>query len=223
MTLQRISAVLVGVLLAGALTGCEPSELEVARTELRQAQDRVHELEGTNRLLAESLVQRDAQVQTLSGLGEKRLEQIVTADRIGLGKWSGGVDTDGKGPDDGVKVYLKVFDKDGVPIRTTGSAKVQVYDLAADPDDTLLLEQEWAADELTNKWSSGLMSYNYSLEIPWQKGLPKHSEITMRVTFVDYLTGKTFTTQGIGQVRLIGGDESAEELVPATADTESGS
>lgn len=217
MTPQRLSAVLVGVLVAGALTGCEPTELEVARTELREAQDRVHELEDTNRLLAESLAERDGQVQTLSGLGDKRLDTIVTVDHIGLGKWSGGVDTDGQGPDDGVKVYLKMFDKDGVPIRAAGSAKVQVYDLAADPADTLILEQEWDVDQLAKTWSSGFMSYQYSLEIPWQKGLPKHPEVTIRVTFVDYLTGKTLTTQGIGKVRLIGGDESADEL-PPTAD-----
>jgi hypothetical protein len=38
------------------------------------------------------------------------------------------------------------------------------------------------------------MLYTYVLSCPWQSP-PKHSDITLKVTFTDALTGRAFTAQ----------------------------
>jgi hypothetical protein len=206
----RAAFLAAGVLLAAVTAGCEPDRIQVLQKELDAAQERAHELEEANKELVQIVATQDKQIETLLGLGEKRLEKVVHVRSITLGKWSGGYDSDGVDGDDGAKVYLVPRDGDNTAVKAAGSLTVQVFDLAAEPTENLLGEYTWTVDELAKMWSSGLMSYHYSLECPWRSGPPAHEEITIRATFVDYLTGKTFTTQKVGKVRLTGRDEASE-------------
>ena len=202
MTHPHIALCLTGMLLLGIIAGCDTTELETLQADLRAANRTVDQLQRSNDELTDTLAQRDKQINTLMALGEKRLELLPHVARIELGRHTGGTDIDGDRCDDAVKVYLTPIDQDGTAIKAAGAITVKLYDLAADPDATFLGEYTWAADELRKQWSSGFMSYHYSLECPWLSGPPAHDEVTVRVTFVDYLTGKTFTAQTVGAVKL---------------------
>jgi len=189
-------------MLLGLMVGCDTTELETLQADLRAAERNVEDLQRANDELTEDLAQRDQRINTLMGLGEKRLELLPHVAQIELGRHTGGTDIDGDKCDDAVKVYLTPIDQDGTAIKAGGEVTVQLYDLAADPDATFLGEYTWSAEDLRKRWSSGFMSYHYSLECPWQSGPPAHDEVTVRVTFVDYLTGETFTAQTVGPVKL---------------------
>lgn len=202
MTHHRIAAYVAGMLLVGFVAGCETTELETLQADLRAANRDVERLEQTNKELAATIAERDERIDTLMGLGNKRLEKIPNVSRIELGRHTAGIDTDGLPVDDAVKIYMTPFDQDGTAIKAAGDITVQLYDLANEPDQTFLGEYKWNVDELKKLWSSGFMSYHYSLECPWLSGPPAHNEVTVRMTFVDYLTGRTFTAQAVAPVDL---------------------
>jgi len=208
MIARHVRFILVALLVAGAI-GCEPTELETLQADLRAAQETISDLTEKNDELAAAVADNEARVEALMALGKKRLDKIPHVTRIGLGKWTGGVDTDGEQGDDKVKVYLTPYDQDGTAIKAAGEVTVQLYDLAADPEDNFLGEHRWTVDELRKQWSSGFMSYHYSLEFPWERR-PEHEEITFRVVFVDYLTGSTFKAQTVGRVDLDGSDAETQ-------------
>ena len=202
MTHLHIALCLVGMLLVGLVAGCETTELETLQADLRAANRNVEQLQRDNDDLTAALGERDQRINTLMALGDKRLEKLPHVARIELGRHSGGTDVDGADGDDAVKVYVIPFDQDGTAIKAAGEMTVQLYDLAAEPDATFLGEYRWDVDALRKQWSSGFMSYHYSLECPWLSGPPAHDEVTVRVTFVDYLTGETFAAQAVGEVEL---------------------
>jgi hypothetical protein len=202
MTHPHTAVCLVGMLLLGFVVGCDTTELETLQADLRAARRTVDDLQRDNDDLTDALAQRDERITTLVGLGENRLENIPHVARVELGRHTAGTDIDGVDGDDAMKVYITPIDQDGTAIKAAGEVTLQLYDLAAGPDDTFLGEYKWSVEELRKRWSSGFMSYHYSLECPWLSGPPANDEITVRVTFVDYLTGKTFTAQMVGPVEL---------------------
>jgi hypothetical protein len=199
-----------GVLLAAVTAGCEPDRIQILQQQLDASQERTRQLEEANKELVGIVATQDKQIETLLALGEKRLENVVHVRSVTLGKWSGGYDSDGVDGDEGVKVYLLPRDGDNTAVKAAGALTVQVFDLASDPTENLVGEYTWTVEELAKTWSSGLMSYHYSLECPWQSGPPAHQELTIRATFIDYLTGKTFTTQKVGKVKLAGHGKPVE-------------
>jgi hypothetical protein len=72
---------------------------------------------------------------------------------------------------------------------------IQLYDLAQPPDKTLIGEYKWTIEQVVKAFSSGFMAYHYTFTCPWRNGPPAHDQITVRVAFVDYLTGKTLLVQ----------------------------
>ncbi len=172
---------------ANGPTANELTEIETLRTE--------------DARLREQLAQRDQQIITLQALGEKRLEQLYTIKRIRLGKSTGGANTDAKPGDDAVKVVIEPIDQHGSVIKTAGSVKVQVFDLAAPKAKNLLAESNHVPNTVTKHWVSGFMGGYFTFTCPLP-ATPDHSELTVRAEFVEYLTGKTFTAQKVVKVDL---------------------
>ena len=121
---------------------------------------------------------------------------------IELGRYTGGLDTDGKDGEEAVKVYLDPVDSAGSVLKAAGDVKIQLFDLAMLPGENLLGEYQWTADQIGSHWSDAIFGgSHFSFICPW-KQLPKHDQITIRVEFTDYLTGKTFTAQKVVRVRI---------------------
>jgi hypothetical protein len=186
----------IALLLAALPWGCmdqQPPEPAADRQEqLRQeAQGLREELAAARKRLAE----RDKQVSSLLALGDKRLEKLYVVQRISLGMATGGIDLDGKAGDEGVKVYLQPIDQHGSVLKAPGEVTIQLYDLAAPAKQNLVGECRFDLDETSKAWSSGFLTYHYSFTCRWKAAPPEHDEITVRVEFLDYLTGKTYTAQ----------------------------
>lgn len=188
--LAKATAMTACIMLAGCLSptpadGPKASELTEIET-----------LRVQNARLREQLAQRDQQILTLQGLGEKRLEQLYTVKRIRLGKGTGGADTDAKPGDDVVEVVIEPIDQHGSVIKTAGRVKVQIFDLAAPKATNLLAETSHDPNTVTKHWVSGFMGGYFTFTCPLPAP-PDHSELTVRAEFVEYLTGKTFTAQKV--------------------------
>jgi hypothetical protein len=214
-------------LLGGALGGCQPMVAKDKFDKLDQqwldSQQQNRDLTRRTKELEETIGRQNQQITELQNLGPKRLDKLFYVTGLELGRRSGGLDTDGKDGDDGVMVYLQPVDRDGHVIKAAGEATIQLYDLANKPDENMIGEYRWPLDELGKRWAGGFLgSSQFSLMCPWLHGPPAHDQLTIRVTFIDYLTGKTFTAQKVVTVHLPGAAQSAQGAAatqPALAPT----
>ena len=194
------------------LGGCQPMVAKDKFDQINQqwldCQRENRDLTRRTQELEETIGRQNQQITELQNLGPKRLDKLFYVTSLELGRRSGGVDTDRKDGDDGVMVYLQPVDRDGHIIKAAGEATIQLYDLANKPDENMIGEYHWSVDELGPKWAGGFLgSSQFSLACPWRHGPPAHDQITIRATFIDYLTGKTFTAQKVVMVHLPGSTE----------------
>lgn len=148
------------------------------------------------------LAGKQKRIDTLVALGPDRLKKLYDVTSLKLGQYTGGADLDGQAGDDGIKVFLRPIDANGDTIKAAGSVTIQLYDLAQPPDKTLIGKYEWSVDQVAKKFSGGFMAYHYTFTCPWKDAPPKHDQITVRLEFVDYLTGKTLPVQKLCKVDL---------------------
>jgi len=192
------------ILLATAAGGCGWFDKGLAKDteQIEQLQTELREVTESRDGLQAVVVDQQKQIRSLQALGKVRLDKLFHVEKIELGRYTGGIDTDGESGDDAVKVYLRPVDREGHTIKAAGDVKIRLFDLAADPRQSLIGEYEWTADQVAKQWSGSFMTYHFSFVCPWKKVPPLHTDVTVRVEFVDYLTGKHFTTQKLCKVKL---------------------
>jgi hypothetical protein len=173
------------------------------------AQEQISRLRDELRQKNETLVQQRAQIDTLRqqldvarGISEEDLKRIFYPAKIVIGRLTGGSDYDGQPGDDGVTVYLEPVDTAGDVVKVAGDVRIQLYDLAAPPDQQLIGEYSVPVDQIGKLWHGKLMAHSYVIKCPWPDGPPEHNEITVRVVFVDYLTKRVLTAQKVCKVEL---------------------
>ena len=193
--------ILAASMLAGGCEGTHTYDQVVQ--ELADARAEARRLQQANEALQAVADERKQQIATLQRLGEKRLDRLYHVTGIELGRYTNGIDLDGEKPgDEAVKVYLRPIDQHGSTIKAAGEVTVELYDLAAEANSNLVGKYHWDVEETAKQWSSSFVAYHYSFLCRLKSGLPRHKDITVRVRFTDYLTGKTFTAQKLCQVRL---------------------
>lgn len=182
--------------------------LFVPKQQLDQANEQLEQARGELRKLTESrdglqavVIDQQKQLRSLQRLGSARLEKLFHVEKIQLGRYTGPVDTDDDGSQDGIKVFLRPLDREGHTIKAAGDVKIRLFDLAADPNENLIGEYNWTAEKIADQWSGSFMTYHFSFVCPWKSGPPRHGEITVRVEFVDYLTGRNFAAQKVCKVK----------------------
>jgi hypothetical protein len=193
------------------LTACTPQQ--AARLDANMLVE-IDRLRTSNEELRKQLLQRDEQIVVLQKLGDKRLDRLYSVRRISLASGTGGANTDDKPGDDAVKVNVEPIDQHGSVLKAAGNAKVQVFDLAAPEGKNLLAECDYDPNAAARNWVSGLFSSYYSFILPLPV-TPAHGDLTVRVEFTEYLTGKTFTAQDVIKVALPSGPASKPASQPA--------
>ena len=155
--------------------------------------------EKDNQLVAQRVTveKLHEQIDKLRGWTDEDLERIFYPERIEIASLSGGDDYDGKPGDDGVTVYLRPLDRDGDAVKVAGDIRVQLYDLENPSDQNLIGEYYVPVDQVAQCWYGRLATYHYTIRCPWQTGPPAHDQITIRATFVDYLTQRAMTAQTV--------------------------
>lgn len=204
-------ALMAAFVASAALSGCrgmdfnpftQAETIKQLRAELETSQAETKAAQKSSALSQKYLALKQKRIDTLVGIGPDRLKKLYHVEAIKLGQYTGGADLDGQDGDDGVKVFLRPIDARGDTIKAAGSVTVQLYDLAAPTDKTLVAEYKWSVDEVAKAFSGGFMAYHYTFTCPWKNAPPAHAALTVRVAFVDYLTGKTFSTQKLCKVDL---------------------
>lgn len=185
------------------LTGCW-APAGNAEYERQLSALRTENSQQAEQLLAQKAALDDCQrrLTVARGLTKEDLKLLFYPETLVIDSLSGGADYDGKPGDDGVTVYLKPIDRTGDVLKVAGDISVQLYDLAADPGQNLIGEYKVGVDQCGELWNGKLLTYHYAIRCPFPRGRPQHSEITIRVTFVDYITQRVLTAQRVCTVRL---------------------
>jgi hypothetical protein len=198
------------------LTGCGHPNL--ASIQLRKENQSLRDqITNLNR-------QHDADQATIRGLENKdgtvqilptqRVDWLFTVHGLKLGRLTGGADLDASKPgDEGIKVYVVPTDDDGDSIKAAGTFVVDAFDLAKSGDNRVG-HWEFDSQQTRKSWfGSGLM-YTYVLTCPWENSPPEHSELTLKITFVDGLTQRQFEVQKVVKVSLPPASSSTAPITP---------
>jgi hypothetical protein len=183
-----------------SVLGCQNADKEALLTvqieqltqEKAQLQEQVDQSESENEKLKE-------QVQVLSGLPEDvKLENLYSLQKIKIGRYTGFFDKDKDGTREKLIVYVQPVDEDGDAIKATGAVNVQLWDLDRADGEALLGKWDVEPGELKEMWFKTLLTVNYRLMFGAPETVESLDEqLTVKVTFTDYLSGKIFKEQKI--------------------------
>ena len=167
-------------------------QIEQLTRQKEQLQEQIDQSKTENKKLKE-------QVQVLSGLSEDvKLEIVYSIQRIKIGRLSGFFDKDKDGKREKMIVYVTPVDEDGDGIKATGAVNVQLWDLNKANGEAMLGEWDVEPDELKKVWFKTLVAVNYRLAFDIPDTVKSFDEqLTVRLTFTDYLSGKVFKDQKV--------------------------
>ena len=202
--MQRFSIASVVVVIATALLGgCgKPNVASIAvRRENQELRNKVAELERREHGHLAQIRAMESRATTVPSLGNERLATLFTTHGLRFGRLTGGADLDPKSPgEDGLKVYVVPTDGQGQPLKAAGSFVVEAFDLS-NGDSPRIARWEFSLDQAAKNWFGQAMLYTYVLPAPWSpQQRPANPDVTIRVTFTDALTGRTFTDQKVVKV-----------------------
>src|SRR5579863_8530833 len=197
---SRTTLLLAVVLLA---IGCStPSKVNIElRKQIQKQDDELREarkqVEADKRVIAGL---RD-RMGVLPTLPSSRLDQLFTTHGLEFTRLTGGADLDPNKPgDEGLAIYVVPTDQTGQPLKAAGAFDVEAFDLA-NPSDPLVGHWHFNLQQSKETWNGMSLIYCYALICPWQK-VPKHEDLTVKVTFFDELTQTPFSAQKLVHVML---------------------
>ena len=129
---------------------------------------------------------------------ETRTAALVVPETLVIGRHTGLYDKGTSGKPDSLVVYVEPRDAKQDTIKAAGNMQVELWNLAAAPEQAKLATWEIGPEELKGLWGRGLLGAYYRLTFPLE-GVLKGNEkdLTVKVEFTDYLTGKTLTGQKV--------------------------
>jgi hypothetical protein len=137
---------------------------------------------------------------TTATMTPEALDQLVTTHGLSIGRLTGGDNPDSTQTTDTLlKVYVVPTDGDGTPIKAAGAFRIEAFDLD-DPSKPLVGSWKFDLPQVRGLFFSHFALYTYVLSCPWQT-VPRHPDLTVRITFDDALTGREFVDQTQVKVR----------------------
>lgn len=187
-------------LVAGCQKNNEKAELIVQMEQLTQQNEQLQEQIDQTKTENKELQKR---VQVLSALpGDARVENLYSVQQIKIGRLSGFFDKDKDGKREKIIVYITPVDKQGDGIKAAGTANVQLWDLNKTNGEALLGEWDVEPDKLKKAWFKTVLAVNYRLAFDIPDTVKSFDEqLTVRITFTDYLSGRVFKEQKVIQPR----------------------
>ncbi|MFH1718025.1 MAG: hypothetical protein ABIF19_11775 [Planctomycetota bacterium] len=151
-------------------------------------------------------------VQVLSSLpGQARLESLSPVKSIDIGRYTNFYDKDKDGRKEKFIVYIQPIDADGDKVKAAGEVDVQLWNLNNADGKALLGSWHVGPDELKKLWFATIVTINYRLTFDIPEAVKSLDEpMTVKVTFKDHLTGKTFKEQKVIEP-LLGTGRNIEE------------
>ena len=183
-------------------TGCQPSTNIDYERQLQVLRDTVAQQKADLAAQKATIDTLTQQLNVIRGIKPEDLKTIFYPVKIVIDSLSGGYDFDNQPGDDGVVVYLRPVDSEGDTLKVAGEIHIQLYDLAAAAHQTLLGEYKIPVEQARKLWYGKLMTNHYTIRCPWPHNPPTHPEITIRATFIDFLTQRVISAQSTCTVKL---------------------
>ncbi len=197
--MKTIITTLILCFLAGA-TGCGSDteiisisdQLELTRKEKSTLSAQLEKSRADNEQLKK-------QVKTLSGArAEATFDDIHSIERVEITSYTNLYDKNDDGKMDTLIVYLKPSDAQADIIKASGEVDVELWDLNKPGIEAKLGKWQIKPDELKKLWFATLVTINYRLTFDVTGKIEKFVEpLTVKVTFTDHLSGKSFTEQKV--------------------------
>ncbi len=199
---MKVLAHIVLVAIAAAmLAGCKAPHREAAQenVELAGSRAQTERLQDQTAHLQARIDELEGQVKTLQELGDKRLSLIFHPYRIEVSSKSAGLREANVTFDSGVRVYVRPVDEQGSTLKAAGAVKIELFDLASSAGEQNLGTCNYPVEQIAKYWLDSGFVNQYMFECRWQRP-PAHNEVTARVVFTDYITGRSFTEQRVIKV-----------------------
>ncbi len=161
----------------------------------------VQQLQGRIANQEQTIENQRKQIAALQQMGPNRPVRLAPLEGIRFASLSGTYDADNDGVPDGIVVYVQPYDADGDSIKAAGELTVRMFDLGNPAGPKLIHQCAWNAEQLRKAWSGFLMTGHFTARCPWPEGYQPPSQVTVQASFVDALTGRTFTRQGVFPVK----------------------
>jgi hypothetical protein len=182
--------------LAGCGGGTEiislSDQLELTRKEKNKLADQLEQSRADNEQLKKQLT-------TLSGVREEAtFDDIHSIERVEIANYTNLYDKTDDGKMETLIVYLKPSDAQADIIKASGAVDVELWDLSKPGAEAQLGKWHVKPDELKKLWFATLGTINYRLKFDVTGKIEKYDEpLTVKVTFTDHLSGKSFTEQKV--------------------------
>ncbi len=138
------------------------------------------------------------QVDDLKSFGPDRPADLFAPVRLEIASLSGGADFDGQPGDDGIILYLRPIDADGDTVKAPGQISIQLLDNSALSTPRVIGVYTFdEPEQLRNLWYGLVGTQHYTVRCPFPSGvkLPGDRKLLVSAVFVDFLTGRSLTTQ----------------------------
>jgi hypothetical protein len=186
--------------------GCGPDQ-KAYQSQLR---DNIDSLKLQNTELSrqiEQLQQQNEQIskqnKTLAGLDPQfRYENLYSLQSVKVHKYTNLYDKDDNGNFEKLIVYIQPMDNHGDIVKAAGTVDIELWDLNKEDDNSRLNQWQISPDQLQELWFNSIASTNYRLILDLDEPIDNYDQpLTVKVTFTDHLTGKTFQQQKVLESR----------------------
>jgi hypothetical protein len=136
------------------------------------------------------------QIKSLSAIpGDKRGNPYKLS-HIQVAKYSNFYDKNDDGKREKLIVYVQPYDEDGDSFKAAGTVNVQLWNLNNRNGEAMLGEWKVEQPALHKLWFSGVVTTGYRLTFDAPASVePLAQPLTLKVTFIEYLSGETFHDQ----------------------------
>ena len=182
--------------------GCQNRETAEKPSHSQEVKQLAAEKAELQSNLEKSQIENDRlkkQIDTLSNLpSEKKAESLYQLQAVKIGRYTNLYDEDKNGTKEKLIVYVQPVDEVGDIIKAAGAVEVQLWDLNKKESESLMAQWRIEPNELKKMWFNSLLAGNYRLAFDTPALAEKADKaLTVKVSFMDYLSGRTFTDQFI--------------------------
>ena len=191
----RIYASTLLLLLAGCGIGSERKDPAVLKAE-KLVQEKAA-LTGEVQQYQAEIEQLRGQIQALSAVPQDQRANPYELTTIRVAKISNFFDKNNDGKQEKLIVYIQPIDAEGDIVKAAGTVSVQLWNLNNPNGEALLGQWKVEPTELRKLWfDSFTTGYRLTFDRPEAVGVFSEP-LTLKITFMDYLTGKSFRAQQV--------------------------
>ncbi len=200
--LSLLTITLAPLLLGGCGIGSERKDpLEIQAQKI--AMEKTELMRDLQQCRAEN-AQLAEQIEALSALGADRPLDPYRLTNIRITKYSNFYDKDNDGKREKLIVYIQPVDTAGDVVKAAGTVDVQLWNLNDLNGQPLLGQWQVDPNELHKDWFSAMISSSYRVVFDVPAPLDVLADpLTVKVTFIDFLTGEIFRDQAAIDPRIV--------------------